>query len=401
MQISSLLCRFRVCLIGVTVVWALMPGQAAAEPIPREYFSIDVETLVAEFTPEQIVSKQAIVKDAWRRLDTSPHVVVPTTCEAYWLVPGNTDIDIDVVANINQNYRGSRIVGSKPKGKAFKGNLFLLRPAAGDDRKLVLVRFQFEVESKAKTPASRKDFLLAKGRHFQRLWSEGVAGAAMFRHLANQSLQEIGQSASLSKSSRRHWSNAGIDDSIRLMSGGRAVSENLQLDQGLAVEGQGAPLKSLDKVRGITIREIDWTRFLQDQPTELDPLAHSVPHDQYAVFLPSFEALAKLVDQGNKLSQPVVQFLEPQSRRTDVLGFYQQQLGLPLNALTRQVGGTLINEVTITGSDPYFRTGTDLAIVMGTSQPQFLQQALQTQISTLAGKIPTVTKTEHQVNGQL
>ncbi len=312
-------------------------NEREAGPADLEYFSIDVGPLVAGFDERDIVSDQPISRNAWYQTDSHARVVVPSGSEAYLLVPDNA----------NDDFRGYRIVGAKPSGKPLQGDLFTLRQDPDSAQKMVLARFSFDVDADVKILGSRQDFLRAKGRHFQQLWSEQIAGAAMFRHLATSSLKAIGESA---VSTGPRWPlrrGDGVDDTIQLMSGGRAVSENLQLDQQLATTAEEGEMVSLANVRGITVREIDWTSRLSDEATALDPLSKLVPHDQYALFMPSFEALTQLVDQGNALTRPAVQWLEPQSRQRDVLGFYQQQLGLPLTVITRKLGGALVGEVAL------------------------------------------------------
>lgn len=378
MPLANLAIRFSVSavLIGLLTTTSgaveSTAANAADQPKPkREYYSVDVGKLIETFGPQHVVSEQPLKSDVWYQMDTHARVVVPSGSEAYVLPPESSP----------GNYQGYRIIGWKPAGTALSGQLFALQRATTDDQKQVLARFDFDVDRQVKVPAKPTDFLLAKGRHFQRLWSEGMAGSAMFRHLATTSLAKIGQQA---RSSGPNWPlrpRIGIDNSILLMSGGRAVSENLQLDARLGAAEQSDEMVRLSKVRGVTVREIDWTTRLSVEPTDLDPLVGSIPHDQHVILLPSFASLSAMIDRASTVAQPAVQWFEPQSRRTMPLKFYQQQLGLTLNGLTRQIGGALIDDVAITGSDPYFRTGTDLAVLMQTGQPDVLYQTILAQIS--------------------
>lgn len=354
-----------------------------------ELFAVDVGPLVAKFDKSHIVSDPEIIQASFYQMDSTPRVVVPDGAEAYLLKPETSD----------NNFRGYRIVGKKPVGAPISGSLYLLRRHPDHPRESTLAKFMFDVDAQPSARPSSKEFFLAKGRHFQRLWSEEMAGSAMFRHLAMTSLKEAGETA---RSTGPNWPlrrNTGVDSTIALMSGGRAVSENLQLDTQLAIpDEEHGKLKPLSGIRGITIREIDWDDLLKEGPTELDPLAQLVPHNQYAVYLPSFQALADVVDRGGEVAQPAVQWFEPQSRKTDVMSFYQTQLALPLNTLTRQVGKALIGEVAVTGSDPYFRTGTDIAILMSSDQPKLLQQSIMAQVVGQSALHQDVKRVEHRVD---
>ncbi len=53
----------------------------------------------------------------------------------------------------------------------------------------------------------------------------------------------------------------------------------------------------------------------------------------------------------------------------------------------------------MTGSDPYFRTGTDLAVLISSPQPKLLQQAIITQVAAMAAGQERVSRLQHTVDG--
>lgn len=387
-QMRSL--RFKAQSICVAVLCGWMTaGLASARDT---YFAVDAAALVASFDGSQSVTEPAD-NDRWYQLVARPRVQVPSLAEAYLEVPDQT----------SNNLTGYRIIGRRPAGQAIDGTFYLILPSVSDKSKSVLAKIPFTVPARGATRATRKDFLAAKGEHFVNLWSEDYAGAAMFRSLATESLAAVGRKA---VSRGPNWPTRAVrgpDETMQLMSGGRAISENLQLDRQLDVPKSGIrSQRSLTGVKGISVPAINWKDLLSNDPTELDPLARLVPEEQYAVFMQSFDSLATLIRQGGELGRPVAQMLEPQSRVTDVLGFYQGQLGLSLNQLSEQVGRAIVDECVLTGSDPYFRTGTDIALLLQTSQPDILRQAMQAQVqlssAKFAGaKIETVTVGEVSV----
>lgn len=357
---------------------AVRDVDAQDQPPGWDYFSVDAGSLVEQFEPSQIVTNLDAPEPSFYQQSTEPHLRVPRECEAYLWVPEEPNAD----------FAGYRIVGRKPKGQSMEGILFVLRRLPETPRRSALIEFPFSARDGSQDAGLRSDFLEAKGRYYQTMWSENMAGAAWFRHVARETLDKIGQRAS---SGGPNWplrNRSGADDTLQMMSGGRAVSENLQLDQQLQLpNSQSAGLVPLANVPGITVRAIDWKSRLSKEVPSLDPLSRCIPHDQYVVFLPGFELLEQVVDRGTKLAKPLTQWFEPQSLHTDVLGFYQHQMALSLDSLTRQIGGTLIDEVAITGSDPYFRTGTDVAVVLQSSQPVVLYNALRVKIeATVAGR---------------
>ncbi|QDT12754.1 hypothetical protein [Planctomycetes bacterium K23_9] len=357
-----------------------------------EYFSVDAAELVAGFDQSKIASDPPILKASFYQKKNDPRVVVSDDCEAYLLESKKR----------NNEYKGYRILGRKTRGQAVTGMLFKLARHPDHPSETVLAKLDFSVAGNVSGTVDAKDFHRAKGEHFQRLWSSEYAGAAMFRNLAIASMKKAGEKAQAVGPSWPLRRDQGVDATINMMSGGRAISENLSLDTELDdPDNYRGELIELADVRGVTVDAIDWSDQLSDQPTELDPLAKLVREDQYAVFLPSFQLLSEMVGRGSELARPLVHWFEPQSRVTDVLGMYQRQLGLPLNGLTRQFGGALVGEVAVTGSDPYFRTGTDIAVLMQSGQPELLHQSIVALVSGQSALHQDVKQIDHKVDGQV
>ena len=162
------------------------------------------------------------------------------------------------------------------------------------------------------------------------------------------------------------------------MSGGLAVSENLQLERDLpttpsATEGR-VPIESIP---GITVREFDWQPLVQGAQPEKDPLAALVPSDQHALLCPSFQAMIDLMDHASQLGEHALLAADPRAEDAESRLRYQRQLCLPLGQLERLLGGQLISSVAMTGGDLYFRTGTDVAVLFQSPDAAALLQALK------------------------
>ncbi len=358
-----------------------------------DYFAVDADLLTTTFDESQIVSREALPKNAWYQMDTMERIVVDRGSEAFLLRPQPA----------TNAYEGVRIVGVKPKGATIHGNLYALQRSLQDNQKSVLVKFPFDVPAKPTNICTREDFQSAKGDYFVHLWSEQHAGSAIWRHLATSSLATVGRQAVNTGPKWPLNPNDGLDATIQLMSGGRAVSENLQLDRQLPIHDSAASDTTerveLAKIPGITLAAVNWQQRIAGIQIELDPLATLVPHDQYALFLPNFGTFARMIEDGQGLARPLVQWFEPQSRSTDSFAFYQQQMGLSLNFASRQLGSVLVSELAITGSDPYFRTGTDVALLMRSEQLDVLYEAIVTQSAVSAKQFAHSQQTETSFEG--
>lgn len=263
-----------------------------------------------------------------------------------------------------------------PRGEV-GGTLFV---SQGAEPGMRAVRFKVD-PAKAAGADGRGRFLRAKAHHYQRLLDQQAAGAAWFRH-------QVRTTGERQVERNRDFPDRGdaLERTYSLFGGGRAIRENLQLDRPLqerAGGGNAAGIK-LDEIRGITVAEIDWSARLAGKTPGLDPLAASIPADQHALFVPSLKAAGDLLALAGRWGTlPVVQLATDSAEDQGVQAFYEGQLGLSLAELARLADLQTIRGLAVTGSDPYFPTGTDLAVLFETERPEPLMDLLRERIDGL------------------
>ena len=150
---------------------------------------------------------------------------------------------------------------------------------------------------------------------------------------------------------------------------------------------------------GISVPEIDWKPLIKDLNPKLDPLASLIPADQHVVFFPSFAAAILTADQAEIQGTPILHLAEPRSEDAMTAKRYQRQLCLSLTGFGRLLGPKVVSSVALTGSDPYFRTGTDVAVVFGAADPKILEGMLLTQISMAAANEPQIKPEQGEIEG--
>ncbi len=253
-----------------------------------------------------------------------------------------------------------------------------------------MTAYRFTLPAATANTETSDAFQGAKADHYHRLLARNLPGAAWFRHEIRQAEAARGNRNSAQANAPAQWSPSNGDSRLAetydLLSGGRAISENLQLDRRLAGTQGEAATEDVDKIDGITIAEIDWKPLIKDLKPKLDPLASLIPADQHAVFFPTFSAAVEAIDQAEQQGTPVLYLAEPRSEDAGVKGRYQRQLGLSLSGLGRLLGPHVARSVAITGSDVNFRTGTDVALLFETPNPAMLENLLATQIAMSAAK---------------
>ena len=233
------------------------------------------------------------------------------------------------------------IVVRADAGKDVSGRLFV--PDKDWKR---MVEFKFTVPSKAAADAARDPFYQAKLGHYRLLLSRGVPGAAWFRHQAAEAAAALGKKADEVQAVAGPGQNGvrsdNLESTYNLFTGGRALSENLQLDRVMPnrtrpgdEEKETVPL---DSVPGLTVKEMDWKEKIKDKKPQLDPLAALIPIDQHAVFFPSFQAMTAVADAADSEGVPVLQFAEPRAEDAADQGEVPEA-ALPLAHRRRPVAG--------------------------------------------------------------
>ncbi len=249
---------------------------------------------------------------------------------------------------------------------------------------------------------ARQPFYRGKESHYQRLLNQDAPGAAWFRHEVRESRLARGTKTETPSAGERvdgFRNRNDLSRSYELFSGGRAISENLQLDRELPAGRTKEGSVKLDSLTGISVREIDWKPLVKDLKPPLDPLASLVPADQHVVFFPTFQAAIRVADEVGMHGMPLVQLAEPRSEDARTEERYQRQLCLSLTGLGRLLGPRVARSVALTGSDTYYPTGTDVAVLFEAPQPALLEGLLIAQINLVAARNRTAKPVEGEIQG--
>ena len=255
-------------------------------------------------------------------------------------------------------------------------------------------------------------FLLARANCFQPnvfSWPPPPerTGTPLFKQLAQETLVELNRlhGVEIKDSSERQdnrnnflfsdrQSSQSLIRSFDLLSGSRAIEQNLELSAILNLWKTEERTIDVDTIQGVTVAEIDWGPLLKDLPEEpkLDTLAAYVPSDQHIIVFPTFAAAyhtAKLTEQSG---MPVLQSFNYRKTSSDKRTFerYQKQLGLSLDSMVKQLGPAVIESIAMTGGDLYFPTGTDLTLLFETPNADALVLLLQSKRVLQFGSDKTV-----------
>jgi hypothetical protein len=347
----------------------------------------------------KIESKRPEVPATWewqyreRSPGMHPYIVLDGQGEAYLgRSAGNNDVRWDILTGQEE------ICVRVPKVGDISGRLYWPK---NDWNGMIAYKFTIPV-AKAKADA-RQPFFRAKEHYYDFLLERDIPGGAWFRHeiSESQAAQNIKRPENNFGATRR---TSAIDSdrfsrTYELFSGGRAISENLQLDRAVRETKPEEATVDIKTITGITVKEIDWKPLIKDLKPALDPLAASIPADQHVIFFPTFSAAALTADQAEIQGTPVLRLAEPRSEDALTAKRYERQLGLSLTGVGRLLGPKVAKSVALTGSDLSFRTGTDVALLFEAENPSLLEGLLMAQVQLAASKTPTAKEEEGEAGG--
>jgi hypothetical protein len=285
----------------------------------------------------------------------------------------------------------TQIAARSPQGKGVKGTLYWPRRVENGKPQDDFAQVRFAIAPSAADAMHRAGFLHAKVAHYQRLLAADMPGGAWFRHQVDLTRRELGQPSETPANTpmRQFFGRRGgqLEETYALVSGGRALSENLQLDRVLPTTDVGVATVDVDKIAGITVREYEWD--VEKLQPEIDPLARWIPDDQHALFFPSFDALVDLVHHADELGTPILNIAQPRGESARTRERYEKQLGISLGEIAPRLRRELVSSVAVTGSDPYFRTGTDVAVLFESNSAGALRELLESQIKLASSSTAT------------
>ncbi len=359
-----------------------------------------------KFTDGELPDYSAVNQD-WRVrqriLKTMPEVQLDEEGEAY-LQRGNlwSNIFDRTGAEISTPVHLAIRVPTK---RDITGRLTVAKP---DGSGLIALKFRLPADSA--NPKAARDFQFAKIEHYERRLQISSVGAAWYRNQVGIAMKALGtlskeEGTRIGQVSRQWNGNRNLNQTDRtyeLFSGGRAISENLQLDREMLFPRGNAELAKpvlVDSITGITVKEINWQPLLKEEKPKLDALASAIPADQHVVFFPTFVAALKVADEAKLQGTTILRHTEFSAQDMHLVERYEQQLGLSLSTLGRMLGPQLVTSVAITGGDPYFATGTDVAVLFEAKQPSVLAALLLAKVRLDAAKIPDAKPVEGTIDG--
>lgn len=188
-------------------------------------------------------------------------------------------------------------------------------------------------------------------------------------------------------------------DLYAMSTGALAIQESLQLEE-MTGRRQIPEDRTVDlaTLSGPAIQSHPFEKMLQGRTPVVFPTAKLVPFDNYYCH---FSTLSKEIEATDLLKQWGTSLLRSatvSARDSDLPKRYMDQLCLDVSQLARLFGDLVIGEVAITGSDPFLREGSDVAVLIAVKNRAMFDSIMQTYLAqTLTANPGTqVSKNDYQ-----
>jgi uncharacterized protein (TIGR03000 family) len=247
------------------------------------------------------------------------------------------------------------------------------------------VRLSYEVVPDERRSDARRIFNDVKRKHYQERFGICPAGRDWFLHQVQSAESQLSAHAPPNAAPRSATSakqDHRLAEWYSFLTGGRAVTENLDLNEYQSSAAISSRTIRADSVRGINVPAFNWQPLMPSEQPALDPLAAIIPADQHAVFFPSIQEAYALAELATDSETVFLRLLDPQTVRSRIRQRYEQQFGISLDGLVALLSPDRSKRVALTGSDAYVAMGTDAAILIESSQPSELAKRLAEQIAS-------------------
>ena len=213
--------------------------------------------------------------------------------------------------------------------------------------------------------------------------------------------------SSILRSVRPNTRQARDVNAFGLFSGSLAIQESLQLDR-LSGQDRGGRQNpgglqnstvSMSTIEGPTIKAHPWTEMLAGREPEVSDLARLVPGDQFYVEARSVGKLLELTDVADLWGRHITTQGTLQARTQLSVPRLVTQLALDVNDPLRPIYDKVVGRVAITGSDVFFREGTDITLLFEVKEPLAFKTRMQLFLTQAETQHPEAQRTQGEYRG--
>jgi len=164
-------------------------------------------------------------------------------------------------------------------------------------------------------------------------------------------------------------------DPLSLLAGGLAIRESLQLDR-LEAFRPGAGTVDIDTLKPPATPSHPFEKMLEGRTWKASELAKAVPVDFYYAVFHSMGSGLDFADWLDEVGGLVLRRYAPDAVDFHVKAKLLTQLALLVTPEARKFYDAVIDELVITGSDPFLREGSDFTLIYKLKNPRIFRMSI-------------------------
>lgn len=188
-------------------------------------------------------------------------------------------------------------------------------------------------------------------------------------------------------------------DLYAMSTGALAIQESLQLEE---MTGRRDVAYERDTdigvLEGPQVRSHPFEEMLEGRNTRFFSIASLVPFDNYYCH---FSSIAKEIEASDLLKQwgtSLLRGMTVSARDSDLPSRYMEQICIDVSQLTRLFGGLVIDDLAITGSDPFLREGSDVAAIISVRQQKVFDTLMSAYVTSVLAANPDAELSQRVYN---
>lgn len=179
---------------------------------------------------------------------------------------------------------------------------------------------------------------------------------------------------------------------------GRAAPRPAEINQRRAVSPEAASVK-VAGLPGPAIKSHPWKEMLAGRTPAVSPLASCVPDDFYFIEFCSLVKLLDLGDTGDLWARHLFSQAQHEARSQLSVQRLKRQLAVETSNLLRPFYDLVVQELAVTGSDLFWREGSDVTLLFRFRQPAVFQAQLDSFLTRAQQSVPDARRSEGQCLG--
>jgi len=194
-------------------------------------------------------------------------------------------------------------------------------------------------------------------------------------------------------------------DLYQVVTGSMAIQDSLQRET-LSTSSRIGDLNThISGLRPPSLKSLPYKTLLEEKrirdkiEPKVHPISRLVPEDQYFLHFNSMQSLGELLDLSSQWGNNLLRLFTVRAQDQRMQAKLEDQLCLRRGPLTKLFADAVIDEVAVTGADPFVLEGTDVTMICRLKQPELFDKSAAGWLAEVRQKYPEIVDREFNYRG--